>query len=114
MKRLVGSVAALAVATLLVVGPGAGVAWAKGSKSGAWNVCSQFVKDRLNAPATSDFAEYKDEGTSVTKQGKTYTVLGYVDAENSFGANVRTTYICTVRYKSGRTYTLIDLQTPES
>jgi hypothetical protein len=111
MQRVLGSLSALAVAIVLVVGPGAGEAWAKGSKSGAWNVCSQFVKDRLKAPASADFAEYRDEGTSVTKTGKTYTVIGYVDAENSFGANIRTNYVCTVRYQSGRTYRLVDLQT---
>jgi hypothetical protein len=111
MRRVARSLSALIIVTLLLVGPGASEAWAKGSKAGAWQVCTQFVKDRLKAPATSDFAEYRDEGTSVTKTGKTYTVLGYVDAENSFGANIRTDYTCKVRYKSGRTYTLVDLQT---
>jgi len=95
----------------LLVGPGAGDAWAKGSKHGAWDVCSEFVKDRLKAPASADFAEYGAADTAVTKTGKTYTVLGFVDAENSFGANIRTTYTCKVRYLSGRSYRLVDLQT---
>lgn len=47
----------------------------------------------------------------MAKTGKTYTVIAYVDAENSFGANVRTDYIYTVRYSHGRSYRLVDLQT---
>ena len=108
-KRVV--LVAIAVIALLAVGPLAGQAWAKGSKAGAWDVCSQFLIDRLKAPATADIAEYGDPDTSVSKSGKTYTVVAFVDAENSFGANIRTDYICTVRYTSGRSYRLLDLQT---
>src|SRR5437868_6407417 len=114
MERLVGSLAALVVATSLILGFSADTAWAKGTKRGAWDVCSEFVKDRLKAPATSDFAEYGAQGTGATKSGRAYTVLGYVDAENSFGANVRTNYVCTVKYVGGSRYRLVDLQTPDS
>jgi len=102
--------AAAVCVTALFLSATAGTAFAKGSKFGAWDVCSQFVVDRLKAPSTSDIAEYGDKGTSVTKVAKTYTVIAHVDAENSFGAQIRTDYICSVRYLSGRSYHLVDLQ----
>ncbi len=107
--KVIRSVAGIICASTVFVGVTAGPASAKGSKLGAWDVCSQFVVERLKAPSTSDIAEYGDRGTSVTKIGKTYTVIAYVDAENSFGASIRTGYVCTVRYVSGRSYRLVDL-----
>lgn len=79
-------------------------------KHEAWDICSEFVRDRLKAPKTADFAEYKDEGTSVLKYGSAFVVNGYVDAENSFGANIRTQYVCTVKPVGGHRWQLLDLQ----
>ena len=60
-------------------------------KYGAMDVCHQFIEDRLKAPSTAD---YVDE--QVVQRGKTWTVTGSVDSENSFGAKVRSTFICQV------------------
>jgi hypothetical protein len=57
----------------------------------AKDACQGFVKERLKAPATADFS-----GEAVTVDGKTYSVTGDVDAENSFGAKLRMTYTCVV------------------
>lgn len=58
---------------------------------GAKVACRDFVKARLKAPATADFS-----GETVTGSGTSYTVRGAVDSENSFGAKLRSTYVCVV------------------
>lgn len=51
--------------------------------------CEGAVEQNLKAPATAEHA-----GQSVTGSGP-WTVVGAVDAENAFGALVRTSYTCT-------------------
>lgn len=51
--------------------------------------CEAAIKDKLKAPSTADFS------STATGSG-TWTVVGTVDAENSFGAKVRTSYQCSV------------------
>jgi hypothetical protein len=66
-----------------------------GAGGSAASACEDLVADRLRAPATADFP-----GTSaytITGSGDTYTVAGYVDAENGFGAFIRSDWTCTVR-----------------
>lgn len=58
----------------------------------AKRVCQDFVKKRLKAPATAEFS-----GLLVDVADPEYTVTGDVDAENSFGANLRAHFTCTVR-----------------
>lgn len=74
---------------------------------GAQVMCEQFVEDRLKAPATADFpssSEYVVSGS-----GNSYTVQGYVDAENSFGAKIRTNFVCEVRDNGDDTWNLVSL-----
>ena len=60
------------------------------AKSSAEITCEKLVTNRLKSPATADFTgvtTYKDTvGDYITK--------GNVDSENSFGANIRTTFLC--------------------
>jgi hypothetical protein len=58
----------------------------------AEQACKDFVKDRLKAPAGADFS-----GVDRTAAGSTYTVTGDVDAQNSFGAKLRSHFTCVVR-----------------
>jgi len=51
--------------------------------------CEARVEKLLKAPSTAQF------DSSATGSG-TWTVTGTVDAENSFGASVRSSYGCTV------------------
>ena len=58
--------------------------------------CKSAVTAALKAPSTADFAPYSS--SSVIDLGKwQYRVHSYVDAENSFGAHIRTPYTCTVQ-----------------
>lgn len=59
----------------------------------ARSVCEGWVEDRLKSPATADFS-----GVSTRAVGGQYEVAGQVDAENGFGATVRTAWTCAVRY----------------
>lgn len=77
---------------------------------GARDVCEQFVEKRLKAPATAEF-----ENTATTESGNEWTVEGDVDAENSFGAQIRNHYVCTVAPtdSTGSNWRLVDLQMAE-
>lgn len=74
--------------------------------------CRDFVKARLKAPATADFSSLSGSATSAGNNK--YVVHAYVDAQNGFGANIRTTYTCSVQYTGGedadiRSWRLLDL-----
>ena len=67
----------------------------------AKRVCQeQFIPDRLKAPSTAKFSE-----VTVSSSGDVYTVTGKVDADNSFGARVRSGFTCIVR-DTGKTWRL--------
>lgn len=51
--------------------------------------CEDAISERLKAPSTAEF------DSSATGSG-TWTVTGTVDAENSFGAMIRSRYECSV------------------
>lgn len=59
------------------------------------------VKKKLKSPKSADFPWGFDE-YNISYQGETddglysYTVTSYVDATNSFGAEIRTQYICAI------------------
>lgn len=74
--------------------------------SGAYFACQDFVKERLKSPSTAKFP--LDLYTAVTRVGTTYVVKSYVDADNSFGAPIRSSYVCEVQ-NSGGTWTLLSL-----
>lgn len=62
--------------------------------SGAEYVAQEFIKQTLKAPST---AEFPDTEATYNAADDTYTVLGHVDAENSFGAKLRSLWTCTVK-----------------
>lgn len=76
-----------------------------GDKYGAQNVCEQFVEKRLKAPATADFTDT----ASAHSGGGAWRVTGAVDSENSFGANVRSTYVCQVQHTGDGNWRLTSL-----
>ena len=59
----------------------------------AKSVAEKFARERLKAPSTASFSA--EQGIDVTADGL-YIVTGYVDAQNSFGAQLRSRYACTV------------------
>lgn len=63
--------------------------------------CEKAVKEQLKAPATAQF-------NSSAEGGGPWTVIGTVDAENSFGANVRSDFQCTVRISGDTANVTVD------
>lgn len=62
-------------------------------------MAESFVKDRLRAPATADFSSCSDG--SAVKAGDTWTVRGYVDSENGFGAKIRSQFLVKMTHQPG-------------
>ncbi len=77
--------------------------------TGAYDVCRQFVIDRVKSPSTAEFLAYGKERTQHLGNGK-YVVAAHVDAQNGFGATVRSDFTCTVQWKSGKAWGLEDLK----
>lgn len=59
----------------------------------ARSICEDWVKDRLKAPSSAKFTDGAESGG-----GGKYTISGSVDAQNSFGAMIRSTWTCDIRY----------------
>lgn len=78
-----------------------------GSEAAAWTACERFVTERLKAPASAEFSGFDTEIDDLGDGH--YIVSGYVDAENSLGATVRSNYVCEVEHETGITYDLINL-----
>lgn len=60
-----------------------------------------FVKEKLRAPATAEFPSCGE--ISAEQNGDAWTISGYVDAQNGFGANIRSSWVVTaLRGSQGR------------
>lgn len=70
-----------------------------------WAMSQSFVKEQLKSPKSADFPTYRDDNIHITNSGDYYKVSGYVDAENSFGAKLRNTFLLVLE-KSGSKYIL--------
>jgi hypothetical protein len=88
----------------------------------AFSMCETFVTRSLKAPATAKFARIADSSTTesliYTTDEKNvpytihkYTVTSYVDAQNSFGAMLRTSLVCQVEPTESGQWKLLDLDT---
>lgn len=67
-------------------------------------VCAQdIVESNLKSPSSSDFCSVTDAKV-YSNGGDNYTVYGYVDAKNGFGAEIRTNFTVTLTY-TGSGYT---------
>lgn len=65
--------------------------------------CESLVEEQLRSPASAEF------DSTVTSDDGEWTVTGSVDADNAFGASVRTDYTCTVTFPGdGQVRTVID------
>lgn len=74
--------------------------------SDAEAMCMQFVRNNLKAPSTAKF----DYGQSGAKgSGNYWTALVVVDAQNSFGAMIRSRFACTLEYTGNDNWKLTGL-----
>ena len=64
-------------------------------KIDAWVCAQNIVQNSLKSPSTAEFCSVT-EATVYANGGNDYTVVGYVDAQNGFGAVVRESFIVTL------------------
>jgi hypothetical protein len=109
---IIGAVALVGGCSALVFGGNDGDSSGGGGSDGrdeigAGIMCEQFIEDRLKSPSSADFQNSTQYVT--TGIGDEYTVRGYVDAENSFGASLRSDWTCALRDNGDETWNLVSL-----
>lgn len=77
------------------------------SKATAYRMCADWVKERLKSPSTAKFPGVFDGRLDdIVRTNQRYFIKSYVDAQNSFGAVVRTNWTCSTTQKSEGNWTL--------
>ncbi len=67
------------------------------SESRAYGAAQRIIERHLKAPSTADFPLASSSQVRITETSKCkYRVEAYVDAQNAFGANIRTPFSITV------------------
>lgn len=76
----------------------------------AFVMAKEFVEKVLKAPTTASFP-WGTSDSQITNIGDcTYLVRSYVDAENSFGAKIRTKYTVKVKYIGNDKWSALDIK----
>ncbi len=63
----------------------------------ACTMAEEMITPQLKAPTSAEF-DYGDCRDSAVQNGHTWTLHSYIDADNSFGAHIRTRYTVQMRY----------------
>lgn len=63
------------------------------SNAEAFTIAESIVEENLKAPSTASFCKVTE--ATITNNGDVYTVSGWVDAQNSFGAMLRQNFTVT-------------------
>lgn len=69
------------------------------------SIAIEEVEERLKAPSTAKFGDWEE-----TEQDGTWTLTGYVDAENSFGATVRNRFRVVIKDNGYPKYTVVSVE----
>lgn len=60
-------------------------------------MANEFVQKRLVSPSTAKFPKFSDPGVRILEDdGCVFSVFGYVDSQNKFGAMIRTEFVAVV------------------
>lgn len=84
------------------------------SKAELWVFAKNFIRDRLKSPSSSSFggvfSEYQDPDRAIIKLDENaWAATGWVDADNSFGANLRNDFYLEMQLREN-TVTLTYLE----
>lgn len=115
MKRIVIFVALAFVVAYFVElaffpGHKGNVAPRTADRSDACFISQKFVKQNLKAPSTAEFPMWTEENCKATPNGDVWKVRSYVDAQNGFGAMIRSDYGVEMRYHpDADNWTLLDI-----
>jgi len=80
----------------------------------AWIMCQEFVKRNLKSPSSADFGgllagDWQDPATHAIHMGNgKYRCTGFVDAQNSFGAQIRNQFSLTIKYTGNDNWKLVE------
>ena len=77
-------------------------------KTEAYTTAQQFVTKKLKSPTTASFPWSPDEYTCYNK-GDIWYVSSYVDAENSYGAHIRSTWMVEIQHTDDNHWKLKDI-----
>lgn len=68
----------------------------------AFAMSKVFIKEKLKAPASASFPRLSEPDVHVTTLGGcAFTVKAYVDAQNDYGAKLRSVYSMHLTYSAG-------------
>jgi len=75
-------------------------------------MCREFMLDLLISPSTAEFPGWLSDWPKVVPYlgdttGRSWEVGSYVDSQNSFGAMIRTSYVCNITYVGDDMWELI-------
>lgn len=63
-------------------------------KVACWTLAKSAVKNKLKSPSSAKFPfSYSSSGVSIQSSGTNYKVTAYVEADNSFGAKIKTNFV---------------------
>lgn len=68
-----------------------------GDEGTALVMCEDFVRERLRAPSTAEFGPSHEARVQPTADDRWF-VRSHVDAQNGFGAMIRSEWSCDARY----------------
>lgn len=69
----------------------------KEGKFSAGYMAEKFVRDRLKAPSTAKFPWYEESSVTISGECE-FVIRSYVDAQNSYGAMLRSDYVVKLEY----------------
>lgn len=110
-KSNTGGIVFVIVVVLLILAVVGGSRSGTKGKSDVCVMCREFVEKQLKAPSTADHQSC-NEATLIEVSENHWVFSAYVDAQNSFGAQVRTNYICEIKYAGEGNWQLVGLTTP--
>ena|SRR3990167_4801531 len=82
-----------------------------GEETFAFVMCQSPVSAQLRAPSTAKFPFTTAPGVSSKHVGGgAYQVRGFVDAQNGFGAMIRTSWSCKIRENSDNSWSVENIK----
>ena len=73
-------------------------------KFDAFVIAENAVKEKMKSPSTAQFCTTTE--ATIGRNGNTWTVKGWVDAQNGYGATVRANFVVTFTFASKDTYSV--------
>jgi len=113
-----GYIIALAVIVLFVYfavkGGGSSNSTSESMDVGSFGIaCQHAVSDQLKAPATAQYQNFfidQSQGRLTGDSATGWRWQTYVDSQNSFGANIRTNFICTTEPNGTEAHVVLEDQ----